>query len=80
MSLKLVVELDGAGHAHQSQGTRDQQRDRELEKRGYHMLRFPNGIVLKAPTEFVEKIRECIAQLEHARLDDLRRQSSSNVL
>jgi very-short-patch-repair endonuclease len=73
MSLKLVVELDGAGHAHQSQASRDHQRDRELEERGYHMLRFPNGIVLKAPTEFVKKIRECIAQLEQARLDDLRR-------
>jgi very-short-patch-repair endonuclease len=35
LSLKLVVELDGAGHAHESQVTRDRQRDRELEKGGY---------------------------------------------
>jgi very-short-patch-repair endonuclease len=55
LSLKLVVELDGAGHAHESQATRDRQRDRELEKGGYRVLRFPNGIVLKAPTEFVRK-------------------------
>ena len=32
LSLKLVVELDGAGHAQESQATRDRQRDRELEK------------------------------------------------
>ena len=37
MSLRLVVELDGAG---QSQATRDRQRDRELENRGYRVLRF----------------------------------------
>ena len=49
LSLKLVVELDGARHAHESQVTRDWQRDRELEKAGYRVLRFPNGIVLKAP-------------------------------
>ena len=55
LSLKLVVELDGAGHAHGSQTTRDRQRDRQLEKGGYRVLRFPNGIVLKAPTEFVKK-------------------------
>ena len=73
LSLKLIVELDGAGHAHESQVTRDRQRDRELEKGGYRVLRFPNGMVLKAPTEFVRKIRECIAQLEEARLNELRR-------
>ncbi len=66
LSLKLVVELDGAGHAQGSQATRDRRRDREIEKRGYRVLRFPNGIVLKAPTEFVKKIQECIDQLEHS--------------
>jgi very-short-patch-repair endonuclease len=76
LSLKLVVELDGAGHAHASRATRDQQRDQELEKRGYRVLRFPNGIVLKAPTEFVKKIQEGIAQLEQVRLNELRGRSS----
>ena len=73
LSLKRVVELDGTGHAHEFQATRDRQRDRELEKGGYRELRFPNGIVLEAPTEFVREIRECIAQLEQARLNELRR-------
>jgi very-short-patch-repair endonuclease len=71
-SLKLVVELDGAGHAQESHARRDRQRDRELEKRGYRVLRFPNGIVLKAPTEFVKKIQEDISQLEQVRLNELR--------
>ena len=71
LSLKLVVELDGAGHAYESQATRDRQRERELEKLGHRVLRFSNGIVLNAPPEFVQKIRECIAQ--QARLNELRR-------
>jgi hypothetical protein len=37
------------------------------------VLLFSNrGIVPKAPTEFVRKIQECIAQLEHVRLNELR--------
>jgi hypothetical protein len=67
LSLKLIVDIDGAGHAYETQAKRDGQRDRELKKRGYRVLRFPNGMVLKAPTEFVKKIRECIAQLEQTR-------------
>ena len=67
LSLKL-----GAGHDYGFQPKRDRQRGQELEKRGYRVLRVPNGMVLKAPTEFVKKIRECIAQLEQARLEELR--------
>ncbi len=78
LPLKLVVELDGAGHAHDSQAKRDRQRDQELEKEGSRVLRFPNGIVLKAPTEFVKRVRECIVALEQARLKELRGKSSSN--
>jgi very-short-patch-repair endonuclease len=73
LSLKLVVELDGVGHDYGFQTKRDRQRDQELEKRGYRVLRVPNGMVLKAPTEFVKKIREYIVQLEQARLHELRR-------
>ena len=73
LSLKLVIELDGAGHAYELQASKDRERDRELVKMGYRVLRFSNGIVLKAPTEFVRKIRECIAQLEEARLEKFRR-------
>jgi very-short-patch-repair endonuclease len=72
LSLKLVVELDGAGHAYETQAKNDQLRDLELERQGYRVLRFPNGIVLKAPAEFVKKVRECIAELKQARLNAIR--------
>jgi very-short-patch-repair endonuclease len=71
--LKLIIELDGVGHAYELQTSKDQERDGALLKMGFRVLRFPNGIVLKAPTEFVRKIRECIAQLEKARLEKFRR-------
>ena len=71
LSLKLVVELDGAGHDYEAQAKRDRKRDQELEEQGYRVLRFPNGIVLKAPTEFVKKVGECIAELEQSRLNEL---------
>jgi very-short-patch-repair endonuclease len=73
LSLKLVVELDGAGHAREVQAKSDRQRDMELAKRGYRVLRFPNGIVLKGPAEFVKKVGECLAELEQRRLNELRR-------
>jgi very-short-patch-repair endonuclease len=73
LSLKLVVELDGAGHGYESRAKRDRKRDRELERRGYQVLRFSNGMVLKAPTEFVNMIRKCVGELEQARLEELRR-------
>jgi len=70
-SLKLVIELDGSGHAFKSQASSDQRRDQEFERCGYRVLRFPNGIVLKAPAEFLKKVSECIAALEQARLNEL---------
>ena len=72
LSLKLVIELDGTGHAYASQEKSDRRRDAELEKRGYRVLRFPTGIVLKAPTEFVKKVGECIDELEQRWLKELR--------
>jgi very-short-patch-repair endonuclease len=76
LPLKLIVELDGAGHAFAGQANRDCQRDLELENRGFRILRVPNGLVLKAPTEFVKKVLECISQMEQARIDEVLRQGS----
>jgi len=73
LSLKLVVELDGAGHAYHTQAKSDQRRDADLKKKGFRVLRFPNGIVLKAAAEFVKRVGECIAELEQSRLNGLRR-------
>jgi very-short-patch-repair endonuclease len=73
LSLKLVIELDGAGHDFTSRAARDRERDHKLMEKGYRVLRFPNGIVLKAPAEFVKKVGEVIAELEQGRLEELRR-------
>ncbi|MFN8008521.1 MAG: endonuclease domain-containing protein [Terriglobia bacterium] len=75
LKLKLVIELDGAGHAFHSQIEKDQKRDHELERNGFRVLRFPNGIVLKSPTEFMNKVRGCISELEQARLEKFLRKA-----
>ena len=78
--MKLIVELDGGGHAYKIQATRDRERDHELEKQGFRVLRFPNGIVLKAPTEFARKVEQCIREMEEARLSNVRRRRSSSTV
>ena len=72
LSLKLVVEFDGARHDYEVQARRDRLRDQELERRGYRVLRLPNGIVLKAPADFVKKVGEVIAELKQNQLKELR--------
>jgi len=72
LSLRLLVELDGAGHAFHAQTAKDRERDQLLAEQGYRVLPFPNGIVLKAPAEFVKKIGQVIAELEQNRLKELR--------
>ena len=42
----LIVELDGGQHAEPEAAQRDFDRTRELEKRGFRVLRFWNGDVL----------------------------------
>jgi very-short-patch-repair endonuclease len=53
---RLIVELDGSVHAQPSQAGRDAKRDEWLRALGYRVARFPNGIVLDAPEEFVERV------------------------
>jgi very-short-patch-repair endonuclease len=44
---KLIVEVDGAGHAERHQIVADDVRTRFLESQGYRVLRFWNNDVLK---------------------------------
>ena len=53
---RLIVELDGSVHAQPSQTRRDASRDAQLERRGYTVMRSPNGIVTEAPELFVRKV------------------------
>jgi very-short-patch-repair endonuclease len=44
---KLIIELDGGQHTADKNAAYDLVRTRWLEERGYKVLRFPNGDVLK---------------------------------
>jgi very-short-patch-repair endonuclease len=63
---RLVVELDGSVHGQPSQARRDARRDRHLKDMGYTVLRLPNGIVLKAPEEFVQRVLDAVWSLPEA--------------
>ena len=55
--LRLVIELDGLVHDNPQQIQKDAQRNVRLQELGYHILRVPNGTVMKAPDVFAEEIR-----------------------
>ena len=63
---RLIVELDGSVHAQPSQTRRDTHRDAELERMGYAIMRFPNGIVMEAPELFVRKVLDVAWSLPNA--------------
>ena len=56
--LRLIVELDGTVHNVPAQIRKDAQRNLRLEQQGYNVLRIANGIVMKDPEAFAEKIRQ----------------------
>src|ERR1035437_7227718 len=55
---RLLVELDGSVHGQPGQPKRDLHRDVRLKNLGYTVARFPNGIVLEAPQQFVDRSEE----------------------
>ena len=77
LPLRLVVELDGSVHAQPSKIAQDAKRQEYLEGLGYKVIRFPNGIVLKAPWEFVSRVKELITELEHLRIRELTKHGQS---
>ena len=58
--LRLIIELDGGVHDDPKQVRRDEVRNLRLEELGYPILRVPNGMVMKAPDVFAEKIGRLI--------------------
>lgn len=58
LELKLIVELDGGQHAEQIEY--DQQRTKQLQKRGFKIIRFWNKDVLQNTTGVLEAIRMAI--------------------
>jgi very-short-patch-repair endonuclease len=54
--LRLVIEIDGGGHAEQDQMIADAARTRDLESRGYRVLRFWNHEVLRETDAVMQSI------------------------
>ena len=67
---RLIVELDGSVHGQPSQSRLDTRRDGRLKAMGYTVARFPNGMVLKAPELFVEKVLNMAWSLPGAFADE----------
>ena len=60
MSEKLIVELDGGGHAERK--AEDRERDEYLRRSGYRVLRFWNTEVFENLQGVLEKISEVIGE------------------
>ena len=59
MTEKLLIELDGGGHAEQK--TKDRRREEYLRRSGYRVLRFWNTEVFDNLSGVLEKVREALA-------------------
>jgi len=57
---RLVIEVDGAGHADSGQVIADAARTKFMEARGYRVLRFWNGDVLKGTDAVMLAIHDAI--------------------
>ena len=55
--LKLIIELEGSVHSQPSVMKLDAGRDEYLKNEGFYVAHFPNGMVLRAPEEFVAKVK-----------------------
>jgi very-short-patch-repair endonuclease len=60
---KLVIELDGGGHAEPDQAMRDERRNGFLASKGYRVLRFWNDDVLRNTEGVMLTIRKTLNEL-----------------
>ncbi|MFA6588690.1 MAG: endonuclease domain-containing protein [Patescibacteria group bacterium] len=59
---KLIIELDGSGHANPSQITKDKQRNAYLKECGYKVIRIWANDLQKNPEAVLEKISQLISE------------------
>ena len=62
MEIKLVIEVDGGQHAEQTEY--DEVRTQQLQKAGFHVLRFWNNEVLQEIESVKEKIWMAVRELQ----------------
>jgi very-short-patch-repair endonuclease len=60
---RLVVELDGPPHESIEQKLHDAARDAELRRRGYHVLRIANELVIPGGDFALDEIRRTVAAI-----------------
>jgi very-short-patch-repair endonuclease len=61
---RLIIEVDGSGHAEDRQSTIDAERTAFLESRGYRVLRFWNNEVLQQIDGVMSAIFEALRAVE----------------
>ncbi len=61
LEIMLVIEVDGGQHTENMEY--DAQRTEELQKTGFHVLRFWNNQVLQEMESVKEKLWECVEEL-----------------
>jgi very-short-patch-repair endonuclease len=54
---KLIIELDGDPHGDYIHIQKDEKRDKQLEEKGYTVLRFENRFVFQEPEYVIDTIR-----------------------
>jgi len=65
LSRKIVIELDGGGHAELNQAKRDTKRDRWLKEQGFRVLRFWDNEVFTNMDGVLSVIRNVLLQDPH---------------
>ena len=61
---KLIIELDGSIHNIEEVIKNDEERQKELERWGYFVIRFKNKKIMQKPEEVIKIITEKISQLK----------------
>ncbi len=54
----LIVEVDGGYHSEPRQQENDKQREEELERMGYHVIRFSNEMILNEIETVLNEIED----------------------
>ncbi len=60
-ALRLIIEVDGPSHGWEEEAVRDVLRTEDLERQGWHVIRFTNGEVLGEMAGVLAKIRAEVA-------------------
>jgi len=62
--LMLIIELDGITHDNESSRTRDIQREEQLAKAGFKIVRFTDEEVLNNMTGVISKLKQIVSDIE----------------